>query len=119
MQSKEMALQLSRGDGLVCHVMHSERSVPETELTVTWVDVEEGAHQELHSHEPEQVYLVVRGEAVMTVDGEEQEVTAGDLIHVPPQAEHAVKNTGDGALEYISAATPSFPMDEVEEFYRE
>lgn len=110
---------MSRGDGLDCHVMHSERSTPDTELTVTWVDVEPGAHQKLHSHDPEQVYLVVRGEARMTVDDEEREVRAGDLIHVPSNAEHAIKNTGDGILEYISAATPAFDMSDVEEFYDE
>lgn len=118
-RGKNDAPRLSRGDGLVCRIMHSERSDPETELTVTWVDVKEGGRQKLHSHDPEQVYIVVRGEAVMTVDDEEREVRAGDLIHVPPNAEHAIKNTGDGTLEYISAATPAFDMSDVEEFYDE
>lgn len=117
--SKDTASKLSRGDGLVCHVMHSERDVSDTELTATWVEVEPGARQKMHSHEPEQVYIVVRGEAVMTVDGDEQGVGEGDLVHVPPYAEHGIRNTGNGTLEYISAATPAFPMDEVEEFYDE
>lgn len=117
--SKNEAPRLSRGDGLDCYVMHSSRGVPETELTVTWVEVEPDARQKLHSHDPEQVYLVVRGEAVMTVDGKEREVMEGDLIHVPRHAEHGIRNTSDETMEYISAATPAFDMSNVEEFYEE
>lgn len=115
----EDAPSLSRGDGVVSHLLHTdtEGDAQDTDLTVTWVDVEPGASQVVHSHEPEQVYVVVAGEGRMRVGDEERELSAGDAVHVPPNTEHGIENTGNDVLEYVSAATPVIPSERVEEFY--
>lgn len=113
----EDAPALSRGDGVVSHLLHSEGDAADTDLTVTWVDVESGASQAVHSHEPEQVYVVIAGEGLMRVGDEKHEMTAGDAVQIPPKAEHGIENTGERTLEYVSAATPSIPNERVEEFY--
>jgi mannose-6-phosphate isomerase-like protein (cupin superfamily) len=115
--NKAEAPSLSRGDGLVSTILHSERDASDTDLTVTWVDVDPGASQVVHSHDPEQVYVVVAGEGVMTLGEETRAVEAGDLIHVPPNTDHGIENTGTETLEYVSAATPAFDSADVEEFY--
>ena len=109
---------LSRDDGLVSRLLHSEHDA-DTDLTITWVTVEPGSEQVRHSHEPEQVYVILAGEGLMTVGDEERTVSAGTLVHIPSETEHGIENTGGGPLEYVSAATPAFPTAEVEEFYEE
>ena len=53
-------------------------------MSVTWIEVPAGVDQELHSHEEaEQVYVITRGSGSMTVAGDTQEITAGDLVMVP------------------------------------
>ena len=116
--NKDDAPALSREDGLVSHVLHSRRDADETDLTITWVDVEPGAKQVRHEHDPEQVYVILAGEGRMRVGDEERAVEAGDLIHIPANTEHGLENTGERTLEYVSAATPAFPTEEVDEFYR-
>ena len=116
-ERKDEAPALSRGDGLVSHVMHSRRDADDTDLTITWVDVDPGAQQVRHEHDPEQVYVILEGEGRMHVGGEERDVGAGDLVHIPANTEHGLENTGDRTLEYVSAATPAFPTEEVDEFY--
>ncbi|TMT85922.1 cupin domain-containing protein [Haloterrigena sp. H1] len=115
--NKSDAPALTRDDGLVSHILHSQHEVSETELTITWVDVEPGACQVTHEHDPEQVYVILSGTGVMTVGDEERAVAAGDLVHIPANTEHGLENTGDRTLEYVSAATPAFPAAEVDEFY--
>jgi mannose-6-phosphate isomerase-like protein (cupin superfamily) len=114
--NRDEAPALSRGDGLVSRLLHSAGEA-ETDLTITWVEVDPGASQVLHSHDPEQVYIVVAGEGVMHVGGETRPVEAGDLVYIPSNTEHGIDNTGEDVLEYISAATPAFPRDQVKEFY--
>ena len=47
-------------DGLVSRVLLlGGRDLPETRLTVTWVEVAPGSGQRPHSHAPEQVYVIV------------------------------------------------------------
>lgn len=105
-RSRTEALRRAR-DGLVSHILLHAGDVPETQLTVTWVDVDPGSAQRSHSHAAEQVYVVVRGKGRMKVGGEERLAASGDLIHVPPDTVHGIENLSDEVLSYVSAATPS------------
>lgn len=118
--SKKGNSTFTRGDGVVSHLLQPHESTDdeaETDLTVTLVEVEPGAKQTVHSHEPEQVYVIIAGEGVMQVGTEERRVESGESVHIPPNTQHGIENTGDEILEYISAATPAFPQDQIEEFY--
>ena len=117
MSDRQDSPALSRGDGVVSRLLHSKGDEPDTELTVTWVEVEPGSEQVVHSHRPEQVYVVVAGEGRMHVGKEKRDVSAGDVVHIPPNAEHGIRNTSDETLEYVSAATPAFPPGKVRDFY--
>lgn len=90
-----------------------QRGDADSALTVTWVEVPPGAAQAPHRHAPEQVYVVVRGTGRMRVDAALQDVGRGDLILVPSGALHGIENTGDGVLEYLSSATPSFSVTDI------
>lgn len=83
-------------------------------MTVTWVDVPPGAEQRAHSHEDaEQVYVVVRGRGRMQVAGDVEEVGEGDLIFVPPAAQHSIRNDGSETLVYVSASSPPVSLAEL------
>jgi mannose-6-phosphate isomerase-like protein (cupin superfamily) len=83
-------------------------------LAVTWVDVPPGAEQRAHSHpESEQIYVIVRGTGRMSVAGDSEPVGEGDLIFIPPAAEHGIVNDGSETLVYISAASPPVSMAEL------
>jgi mannose-6-phosphate isomerase-like protein (cupin superfamily) len=94
-------------DGLVSHILLHAGDLPETRLTVTWVDVDPGSRQRPHSHAPEQVYVVVKGGGKAKVGEEERWVAAGDLIYIPPNTLHGIENSSNEVLTYISAATPA------------
>jgi mannose-6-phosphate isomerase-like protein (cupin superfamily) len=100
-------------EGLVSHILLEEGDAPGGELSITWVDVEPGAEQKPHSHGPQQVYVITRGSGRMKVGEDEQDVTVGQLVFIPPNTEHGIVNTGDEVLTYVSAATPAFPVTEL------
>lgn len=83
-------------------------------LTVTWVEVPPGAEQRPHAHpDSEQVYVIVRGRGRARVAGDSEEVGEGDLVFIPPGAEHGIVNDGSEPLVYISAASPPVSMAEL------
>ena len=43
----------------------------------------------------------------MTVGDETRDVSAGDLVFVPPNAMRGIENMGSDRLSYVSASTPS------------
>jgi len=104
-------------DGITSFLLVSEKTCGAEKLAITIVEMEPGGFQHLHSHEPEQMYYILDGYGLMSVDGEEQTVQAGDCIFFPPSAVHGLKNTGDGVLRYISAASPSFTLTQCERWW--
>ncbi len=76
-------------------------------LSVTWIVLPGGCEQRLRSQEEaEQVYVVVRGEGSMSVAGDTQAVSEGDLILVPPATEHSVSNDGEEEFTCVSIQSP-------------
>ncbi len=80
-------------------------------LAAAWVEVAPGSHQRVHGHVPEQVYVIVQGSGKMRVGEEERRVEEGDLVHVPSNVLHGIENTSEGALVYVSAATPAIGVE--------
>jgi mannose-6-phosphate isomerase-like protein (cupin superfamily) len=83
-------------------------------LSVTWLVLPAGCEQRMRSQEEaEQVYVVVRGEAAMSVAGDTQEVSEGDLILVPPATDHAIRNGGSDDFACISIQSPPVAAEEL------
>ncbi len=98
-------------------LLASSKTTDSKNLCVTLVEMEPGGFQHVHSHKPEQVYYILEGEGLMTVGADECAVKAGDCIFIPSQAKHGLKNIKETMLKYVSAASPSFTVEECEEFW--
>jgi mannose-6-phosphate isomerase-like protein (cupin superfamily) len=94
--------------GLSSRILLQAGDRSDAALAVTWVDVQPGAEQHLHSHDPQQVYVVITGTGRMRVGEATRDVSGGDLVFVPSRALHGIVNTGTGTLTYVSSATPTF-----------
>jgi mannose-6-phosphate isomerase-like protein (cupin superfamily) len=83
-------------------------------MSVNWLVIPAGAEQALRSHEEgEQVYVVVRGGGTMSVAGDTQRVSEGDLILVPPATEHSIANDGEGEMACVSVQSPPVAITEL------
>lgn len=63
-------------------------------------------------------FLVVSGEAVLIVEGEERQLHAWDFVHCPPNTKHVIVGAGSGPCLVIAVGarahdTLGFPADEV------
>lgn len=55
-----------------------------------------------HRHKQnEELYIVLSGNGVFTLDGNEIEVSAGSIVRVEPQVSRCTKNTGSEPLVYV------------------
>jgi len=87
-------------------------------LAITWVDCAPGSMQAVHGHpDNEQVYVIVRGRGVMQVGAEMEEVGEGTLVFIPPGLAHAIKNTTDDPLVFVSATSPPFDPQELDSYF--
>jgi len=79
--------------------------LPREETECTEVVLEKyppGVEFPLNSHEEmEQLYYILRGRGLMTIDDEQAEVKMGDLVLIPRRAQHAIKNIGEEEMSYL------------------
>jgi mannose-6-phosphate isomerase-like protein (cupin superfamily) len=61
----------------------------------------EGSHVHFGEEGYEETYYFLAGRGVMSIDGEEVPVAAGDALLVPPGVDHGLRNTGDGPLRLV------------------
>ena len=100
--------------GLRPHILMDVGELGSRHLSVNWLEVPPGVHEELRSHEEaEQVYVVVQGTGSMTATGDTQALAAGDLVLIPPATDHAVANDGDKPLALVSVQSPPVSADEL------
>jgi uncharacterized cupin superfamily protein len=69
-----------------------------------------------HWEADQEDFLVVSGEAVLIVEGEERELRAWDLVHCPPHTKHVIVGAGSGPCLVIAVGARAhdelgFPAD--------
>jgi uncharacterized cupin superfamily protein len=71
-----------------------------------------------HWEADQEDFLVVSGEAVLIVEGEERQLRAWDFFHCPPNTKHVIVGAGSGPCLVIAVGARAndslgFPADEV------
>ncbi len=61
----------------------------------------------LHRHAPPEIYYVLAGAGIVSLDGREIAVRAGSAVFIPGMAEHGIRQTGTEVLRLLYA----FPVD--------
>jgi quercetin dioxygenase-like cupin family protein len=106
------------GPGYLARAVHGSRA------TFAVVEIEPHAELPEHSHENEQLGIVLRGSVDFRVGNEERTVAAGGTWIIPSHTPHFVKGGADGAvvldifaptreewkhLDAVAEASPSWP----------
>jgi mannose-6-phosphate isomerase-like protein (cupin superfamily) len=71
------------------------------------------AYVQEHVHQvQEQVYYVLEGEGVLTLDDERRLMRPHDFVYVPPGVRHSFHNTGTSGLVFLVITTPASDSEE-------
>ena len=65
-----------------------------------------GARTKRHTHESDQVIVVTGGRGILATDEEENQVSQGDVVHVPKGEVHWHGATSDSSFSQISVLLP-------------
>ena len=78
-----------------------------------------GQHGVYHGEAGQEDFLVVSGECVLVIEGEERRLKAWDFVHCPPWTQHGFAGAGDGPCVIVAAGSRMagfdviYPVDEV------
>jgi uncharacterized cupin superfamily protein len=76
-----------------------------------------GVPMAMYHEEPGQEgFLVLKGEALLIVEGEERPLNAWDFVHCPPHTKHVILGAGDGPSLVLAVGArkgqATYPVDE-------
>ena len=64
-----------------------------------------------HWETEQEDFLVLSGEAVLIVEGQERRLKQWDFVHCPPETKHAFAGAGDGPCVLLCASSRQFQKD--------
>jgi mannose-6-phosphate isomerase-like protein (cupin superfamily) len=87
--------------------LFSQGLTPSAGITCGVAELKPGDWLGLHRHSPPEIYYILAGEGVVTLDGREIAVKAGGAVFIPGMAEHGIHQTGTEVLRFFYG----FPVD--------
>lgn len=73
-----------------------------TPFDSAWGYLKEKGALEIHAHPTNEIYIVFKGEGIVSVGDEKEKVSCGDIIEIPPNAQHNIENITDGELLWLA-----------------
>ncbi len=104
-----------RGD-VSFRVLFSADRTPTSSLYTGPTKFAPGGWLGLHRHTQAEVHHLVEGSGVLVLDGVEHPVAAGSAVSIPGDAEHGIRNTGEGTLRFVYAFATDAIDDVVHRF---
>ena len=95
---------IHHGEGVILRrsMFHEQSKLPiRMEVWELEPGVSEGDHTHAGNGELEEIYYFLEGKGVMSVEGEDVPIAAGDSVMVPPGVDHGFRNTGDSLLKLV------------------
>lgn len=69
---------------------------------INWALLPNACEFSAHYHEDmEEVFIIIRGRALITVNEQSAELALGDAVVISPREVHTMRNIGEGDVEYL------------------
>ena len=90
-------------------LLSGERT-PSRSVSMGTLELPPGSSLDAHHHAPPEVYFVTDGRGTLLIGNEQRAVRAGDVVYIPGDHVHGIKNTGDDLLKLVwMFATDTWP----------
>lgn len=96
-----------RDDVIRWRSLLSGEKTPTEKISMGTLELPQNAALPPHHHSPLEVYYITEGEGELLLGEELRRVKAGDVVYIPSNMTHAIKNLGEQLLKLVWV----FPTD--------
>jgi len=90
-----------REDIIRWRTLLSGERTPTRSISMGILELPPGSRLDAHHHAPPEVYFVTDGSGNLLIGDEQRAVRAGDVVYIPGDHVHGIKNTGDELLKLM------------------
>jgi quercetin dioxygenase-like cupin family protein len=99
-----------RNDVIRWRTLLSGDRTPTHSISMGTLELLSGSSLDAHHHAPLEVYFVTEGHGTLLIGAEQRAVRAGDVVYIPGNCVHGIKNTSDEVLKLVWVfPTPTWP----------
>lgn len=110
--SDEIRPYVTKDSSIIKEIFHPDNSKVKSQSLALAV-VSAGKATLLHSHRiSEEIYFVLEGEGIISLDGKESRIKKHDSILIMPGKKHFVRNTGHIDLKFLCSCSPVYGHDD-------
>jgi len=93
-----------------CHILEVANHPDDRQVSIVRARVEPGVTTQWHClHETSERYLIIAGEGIAEIgDLTPAQVSAGDVVFIPPDTRQRIRNTGNQDLIFYAICSPRF-----------
>ena len=95
-------------------VLHPKNDPVSLPYSLALATVDAGKASYRHRLKQAEVYYLLEGCGLMHVNGEVRPVSAGDVVHIPPDAKQWIENPGAGPLVFAAIVSPPWRTEDDE-----
>ena len=101
-------------NSILRQLLHPDTSDTTCRYSLAHATVKPGFTTTLHRLKTCEVYYILEGEGLMSIDGESEAVHSGQAIYIPPRGTQQIKNTGDSDLKFLCIVDPAWREEDEE-----
>jgi len=73
--------------------------------------LESGKRSRLHKLKSSEIYYILEGSAILTVDDEQYNLQKDDSVYISPNSKQLIKNTGSNDLRFLCIVEPAWKAE--------
>ncbi len=102
-------------ENLDSYLLISKLTTGSNNLNVSLSEMKQKGYERSLAVAYEQMYFIIEGTGIVTIEDEDRVVKGGDCIFIPTDTKAGIKNTGTKVLKYLTAANASFSLEKCKE----
>ncbi len=90
---------------------HPHNTLNGINYSVAQFTLESGKRSKLHKLKSSEIYYILDGNAILTVDDEKHEIQKDDSVYISPNSKQFIENTGSGDLRFLCIVEPAWKAE--------
>lgn len=107
-------MEITAGDNCILRELlnpSSDKNI-QARYSLAWAKVEVGKKTCLHAMKTSEIYFILKGRGIMSINEEQKEVGMYDTIYIPPGSHQCIENIGDEELEFLCIVDPAWKKED-------
>jgi mannose-6-phosphate isomerase-like protein (cupin superfamily) len=111
-KSSEIESFLGNEGTKIKQYFHPHNTLNGITFSIAQFTLEPNTRSRVHKIRSAEIYYILQGEAILTVDNNQHRIKKDDSVYVPPMSEQHIENIGKMDLQFLCIVEPAWKSED-------